>query len=133
MNENSPTWASPSATTSAVRTEYPSSATTASAASGLPISTTASAASSSSGSRTRNAGSNSIPTETKNSTAKASRSGSASAAACWLTGDWPTTIPARNAPSAIEAPNSSAAPVAIAIAIARIVSVKSSRDCRRAT
>ena len=34
--------------------------------------------------RSRIAGSNSMPTETKNSTAKASRSGSVSCAACWL-------------------------------------------------
>ena len=45
-----------------------------------------------------------MPTETKKSTPKASRSGKASAAAWWLTGDWPTTMPARNAPRAIDAP-----------------------------
>lgn len=74
-----------------------------------------------------------MPTDTKNRTAKASRNGSASAAACWLTGDCPTTIPARNAPSAMDAPKKTAAPVAIAMASARIVSVNSSRDRRRAT
>ena len=74
-----------------------------------------------------------MPTDTKNSTANASRSGSASAAACWLTGDCPTTMPARNAPSAIEAPKSSAAPAAIAIANASTVSVNSSRERSRAT
>ena len=40
-----------------------------------------------SGSRTRLIGSNSMPTETKNSTAKASRSGSDSSAARWLSSD----------------------------------------------
>ena len=73
-----------------------------------------------------------MPTETKNSTANASRSGRASAAACWLTGDCPTTMPARKAPRAIEAPKKSAEPVATVTAIARTVSVKSSRDRRRA-
>ena len=45
-----------------------------------------------------------MPTETKNRTAKASRIGRASDAARRLNSDRPTTIPARNAPSAIETP-----------------------------
>lgn len=104
MKENSPIWASPMATVSAVRVECPKSATIASAASGLASRIIPSAATTIHGSDSRKPGSTSIPTETKNSTEKASRSGSASAAAWWLTGDCPTTIPARNAPSAIDAP-----------------------------
>ena len=52
------------------------------------------------------AGLNSIPTETKNSTAKASRSGSDSVAACWLSADSLSIMPAKKAPSASEMPNS---------------------------
>ena len=44
-----------------------------------------------SGLASRKVGSSSMPTDTKNSTAKASRSGSASAAAWWLMSDSPTT------------------------------------------
>ena len=76
----------------------------------------------------RIAGSNSMPTETKNSTAKASRSGSDSSAACWLSSDSLSTIPAKNAPSAKETPNSSAAPKATPSAIARTASLNSSRE-----
>ncbi len=39
-----------------------------------------------------------MPTETKKSTAKASRRGSASAAAWWLTGDWATIMPGEEGP-----------------------------------
>ena len=49
---------------------------------------------------TRLIGSNSMPTETKNSTAKASRSGSVSFAACWLSGLSLRIMPAKKAPSA---------------------------------
>ena len=54
-------------------------------------------------------GSNSMPTETKNSTAKASRNGSDSVAACWLSRDPLKIMPAKKAPSASDTPNSSAA------------------------
>ena len=54
-----------------------------------------------------------MPTETKNSTAKASRIGSASVAARRLNSDRPTTMPARNAPRAIETPKSLADPTAM--------------------
>ena len=54
-----------------------------------------------------------MPTETKNSTAKASRMGSASEAARRLNSDRPTTMPARNAPSAIDTLNTSEAPTAM--------------------
>ena len=74
-----------------------------------------------------------MPTETKKSTAKASRSGSASAAAWWLTGDWATIMPARNAPRAIDAPNTAYEPAAIAIEKTITVSVNSSRERSRAT
>ena len=43
-------------------------------------------------------GSNSMPTETKNSTAKASRKGSVSVAACWLSFDSLKIMPAKKAP-----------------------------------
>ena len=63
-------------------------------------------------------GSSSMPTDTKNRTAKASRSGRASAAAWWLRSDSPTTAPARNAPSANETPKTvddrNAKPIAMA-------------------
>ena len=51
-----------------------------------------------------------MPTETKNSTANASRSGSVSSAARWLNCDSRSTMPAKNAPSANDTPNSSAEP-----------------------
>ena len=47
-----------------------------------------------------------MPTETKNSTAKASRSGSASSVARWLSGLSASTMPAKKAPSAKDTPNS---------------------------
>src|SRR4029450_10551622 len=54
-------------------------------------------------------GLNSIPTETKNRTAKASRSGSDSVAACWLSRDSDSIMPAEKAPSARDATNTSPA------------------------
>ena len=51
-----------------------------------------------------------MPTETKKSTAKASRNGSDSAAACWLSGDSLRIMPAKKAPSANETPKSAAEP-----------------------
>ena len=55
-------------------------------------------------------GSNSMPTDTKNSTAKASRSGSDSLAARWLSSDSLRIMPAKKAPSANDTSNSMAAP-----------------------
>jgi len=72
--------------------------------------------------------SKSIPTDTKNNTANASRRGSASVAARRENSDLPTTIPARNAPRAMETSNRNADPTAIHIAIARIERVNSSRE-----
>ena len=72
-------------------------------------------------------GSNSMPTETKNSTAKASRKGSVSVAACWLNFDSLKIMPAKKAPSANETPNSSAAPNATPSAITSTDSRNSSR------
>jgi len=66
-------------------------------------------ASSATGAANKITGSNSMPTETKNSTAKASRRGSDSVAACWLNCDSLSIMPAKKAPSASEMPNSSAA------------------------
>ena len=54
--------------------------------------------------------------------------GSASDAARTLNSDRPTTSPARNAPSAIDTPKSSAEATAMPSASASTVSVKSSRD-----
>ena len=73
-------------------------------------------------------GSSSMPTDTKNSTAKASRIGSASEAARRLNSDRPTTMPARNAPSAIDTPKTSDAPTAMPSAMTSTVSVNSSRE-----
>ncbi len=61
-----------------------------------------------SGASTRIRGSKSIPTETKNSTENASRSGSDSSAARWLSGDSRKVMPAKKAPSANEMLNSRA-------------------------
>ena len=73
-----------------------------------------------------------MPTETKNSTANASRIGSASDAARWLYSDWPTIIPARKAPSAIDTLKAAADPTAMLRAMTRTASVKSSRERVRA-
>ena len=85
MKENSPICARLAAIVSAVSTgcrngqhDHVGDATD------LPTTMMNTVASTASGSRTRIVGSNSMPTETKNSTAKASRSGSVSSAACWL-------------------------------------------------
>ena len=72
-------------------------------------------------------GSNSMPTETKNKTAKASRNGSVSSAACWLSADSLMIIPAKKAPSAKETPNSSAAAKAAPSAMTKTESRNSSR------
>jgi hypothetical protein len=56
------------------------------------------------------AGSNSMPTETKNRTANASRKGSASCVALWLSGDSLMIMPAKKAPSAKDTPNRADAP-----------------------
>ena len=69
-----------------------------------------------------------MPTETKNSTEKASRSGSDSSAARWLNADSRITMPAKNAPSAKDTPNSSAEPYAMPTAAAITHSVNSSRE-----
>ena len=63
-----------------------------------------------SGSRSTMDGSNSMPTETKKRTANASRSGSDSSAARWLSADSRIIMPAKKAPSAKETLNSLAEP-----------------------
>jgi hypothetical protein len=88
-----------------VRNECPLTKTIASATTGFTISTTTSRPKIIPGSSTICRKSNNMPTETKNNTANASRIGNASAAACWLTFDCATTMPAKKAPSAIDAPN----------------------------
>lgn len=74
-----------------------------------------------------------MPTETKNSTAKASRRGRASEAARALKSDWPTTMPARKAPRAMDAPKNSAEPTAMPSARASTARVNRSRVPVRAT
>ena len=80
------------------------------------------------GSRMMLAGSHSMPAETKNCTAKASRSGSDSCAARWLSGDSPSIMPAKKAPSASDTPNSLVEPKATPSAIASTASRNSSRE-----
>ena len=128
MNENSPICARLAAMVSAISLDLPSIRTTAQAASDLPTMMIASVSSTSSGCSSRIIGSNSMPTETKNSTANASRSGSESSAALWPCGDSLSSMPAKNAPSANDTPNSSAAPKAMPIAQASTHRVNSSRE-----
>ncbi|MNM56393.1 hypothetical protein D3C81_675620 [compost metagenome] len=73
-------------------------------------------------------GLNNMPTETKNNTANASRSGSESCAALWLSSDSLSIMPAKNAPSANDTPNSAAAPNATPSAMASTHRVNSSRE-----
>ena len=112
----------------AVEVGWPNSRTIANAASDLPKTTISTVASTGPGSRTRMAGSNSMPTETKNSTAKASRSGSDSCAARWLSSNSLRIMPAKKAPSANDTSNSSAAPKATPSAMASTASRNSSRE-----
>ena len=100
---------------------------------GLASSTIASVAASSPGDVKTVLGSKSIPTDTKNSTANASRIGRASEAARSPNSLRPTTVPARNAPSAMETPKSLAEPTAMPSAITSTASVKSSRERVAAT
>ena len=109
MNENSPICASEAVIISAAERECPNRRTTRKAATDLPTRMMSTVASSASGAASTIVGSNSMPTETKNSTAKASRNGSDSVAACWLSCDSLSIMPAKKAPSASEMPNSSAA------------------------
>ena len=69
-----------------------------------------------------------MPTETKNSTEKASRSGSDSSAARWLSSDSLMIMPAKKAPSASDTPNSLAAPKATPSAMASTARRNSSRE-----
>src|SRR6478735_6945043 len=133
MNENSPIWASATATVTDALNGYPNAQTSTSATNGLPTSTMASAPSTSRGDCNKAAGASSMPTDTKNSTANASRIGSASDAARRLYSDRPTTMPARNAPRAIETLKTSADPTAMPSASTSTVSVNSSRERVAAT
>ena len=133
MNENSPICASATATESAMRRGLRNSLTTMKAASGLPSNTMPRVARISGQSLMSEAGLNSIPTETKKRTAKASRMGSASAAARALNSDCPTIMPPRKAPSAMDAPKKLAAPTATPRASTSTASVNRSRVPVRAT
>ena len=133
MKENSPICASATATERAMRKGLPKSLTTMKAARGLPMRTIPSVARMRGQSLMSEAGLNSIPTETKKRTAKAARMGTASAAACELNSDWPTTMPLRKAPRAMEAPKKLAAPTATPRARTRTERVNRSRVPVRAT
>ena len=128
MNENSPICASEAATSSAASRAPPSRRTATKAIAGVMTSTRISAPTIGSGSSTRIVGSNSIPTETKNSTANASRSGSDSSAATWLSADSLSVMPAIKAPSANDTSNSCEAKNATPRATDRTASRNSSRD-----
>ena len=109
MKENSPICASEAEMIRRPSADGRTARTTRKAASDLPTRMMQTVASSANGAANRIAGSNNMPTETKNSTAKASRNGSDSVAACWLNCDSLSIMPAKKAPSASETPNSSAA------------------------
>ena len=128
MKENSPICASAAATGMAIDGDTPRHRITARATAGLRKITISTVARIARGERTSVDGSKSIPTDTKNSTAKASRIGRASDAARRLNSLRPTIIPARNAPSAIDTPNTRAAPTAIPRATTSTASVNSSRE-----
>ena len=128
MKANSPICASEAEMVSAVLLEWPKARTMANAAADLPSMMIATVASTCHGCASTIAGSNNMPTETKNSTAKASRSGSESCAALWLSSDSLSIIPAKNAPSAKDTPNSAAAPNATPRAMASTDRVNSSRE-----
>ena len=133
MNENSPICARLADTVSAVLSGYRNASTIANAASDLPNRMIETTMRTFSGCSSRIAGLKSMPTDTKKSTENASRSGSDSSAARWLSADSRITIPAKKAPSANETPNSLAEPNAMPIAVAMTQSVKSSREPVRAT
>ena len=133
MKLNSPICASDNPIATAVPRDCPSPRTTPIASSGLATSTISTAASAGGQCASTSRGLNSMPAETKNSTANASRSGMASMAARSPNSDCPTTIPARNAPRAIETPKPRAEPTAMPSAITSTVSVNSSRDRVAAT
>src|SRR5688500_12893818 len=133
MKENSPICARLAPSDSAERPDSPSSRRTATDAASLPSTIRPNSASTRPGCSTSTRGSNSSPTETKNSTAKASCNGNASCAARWLSSDSLTTAPATKAPRANDIPNSCEAIVPTPSAMARTVSVNSSREPSRAT
>ena len=110
MNENSPICARLAEIVKAVETGWRNPRTIPNASTAFPSVMMRIVATSGPGCSTRTRGLNSIPTETKNSTANASRRGSVSCAARWLSWDSDSTIPAKNAPSANDMPNSIAAP-----------------------
>ena len=128
MNENSPICARLAEIVSAVMRGCPNSRTMKNAAMDFPRTMMNTVASSGNGSRYAIIGSTSMPTETKNSTANASRSGSVSCAARWLSSDSLRIMPAKNAPSANDTSNSIAAPNATPSEMASTASRNSSRE-----
>ena len=100
MKENSPICARLAEIVSAVPTGRRKAMTMRKARIDLPMRMMNSVARIGSGSRQMLEGSKSMPTETKNSTAKASRSGSVSCAARWLSSLSDRIMPAKKAPSA---------------------------------
>ena len=128
MNENSPIWAKLAATVTAVVFERPKALMIARAASDLPTMMMPSTASTVQGWASTTNGLNNIPTDTKNSTANASRKGSVSSAARWLSSDSARIMPAKKVPSAKETPNSIAAPNATPSATASTANRNNSRE-----
>ncbi|MNE86334.1 hypothetical protein D3C80_1834250 [compost metagenome] len=110
MKENSPICARLAEIVNAVPVGWPNARTMKNAAADLPNMMMPAVASTCQGCSIRMPGLNSMPTETKNSTANASRSGSESLAALWLSSDSLSSMPAKNAPSANDTPNSTAEP-----------------------
>ena len=128
MKENSPICARLTEMVRAVPAGCLNARTMKNAASDLPTTMMPNVASTCHGCAIRMAGLNSMPTETKNSTAKASRNGRESLAALWLSSDSLSSMPAKNAPSAKDTPNSVAEPNATPSAMARTDRVNSSRE-----
>ncbi len=128
MKANSPICARLAEIVNAVPVGWPNARTMKNAAADLPNMMMPAVASTCHGCSIRMPGLKSMPTETKNSTAKASRSGRESLAALWLSSDSLSSMPAKNAPSANDTPNSIAEPNATPSAIASTDRVNSSRE-----
>ena len=133
MNENSPIWLRPAATTSDVRPGYGNRKPITIVMRPLPTTTSVERRMTSRQWPATYTGLTSMPTDTKNSTAKASRNGRRSALTWWLNGDWPMRTPARNAPRARETPKNAADASAVPTAADSATSTKSSRDPVRTT
>ncbi len=133
MKENSPICARLVEMVSAVPVGWPNARTIRNAASDLPTVMVRKVARTCHGCAIRIIGSNNMPTDTKNNTANASRSGSESLAALWLSSDSLSSMPAKNAPSANDTPNNVADTNATPSAMPSTARVNSSREPVAAT